>query len=220
MEYEERPYEIIARYGDGRGMIRFDDGEEKEVKITKAGEVDRKSLRTRKVEAPYGARGKGRADIPMKADLMEKHNMVLAEVMSWGRLDLSDSEEVRRRLEWYFGACTECEMKPLVSEMALCLGIDRRRLWEMVNDVRGFPKLTQESQDIIKNFYHLIEIYFEANFIEGRIQPVVGIFYAKNNLGYKDQTETVITPNNPLSEVPDKEEVAQRYLEDMGHYGE
>ena len=46
---------------------------------------------------------------------------------------------------------------------------------------------------------------------EGKINPVVYIFRAKNFFGMKDQQEHVITPNNPLGDTTNPEELAQKY---------
>lgn len=48
---------------------------------------------------------------------------------------------------------------------------------------------------------------------DGKINPVTGIFWQKNYDGLKDQTETIITPNNPLGDSTDSETLKRRYLE-------
>ena len=47
----------------------------------------------------------------------------------------------------------------------------------------------------------------------GKINPVSGIFLMKNNFGYKDQSEVVLTPNNPLGEATDRSTLEQKYLD-------
>ena len=37
--------------------------------------------------------------------------------------------------------------------------------------------------------------------MDGRINPVSAIFLLKNNMNYKDQTDVIITPNNPLQDL-------------------
>ena len=48
---------------------------------------------------------------------------------------------------------------------------------------------------------------------DGKINPVTGIFWQKNYDGMKDQSEVVLTPNNPLGEQKDVEALKQKYLE-------
>ena len=49
----------------------------------------------------------------------------------------------------------------------------------------------------------------------GKINPVSGIFLMKNNFGYADKQEVVLTPNNPLGEQKSTDELEQRYLESV-----
>ena len=48
---------------------------------------------------------------------------------------------------------------------------------------------------------------------DGKVNPVTGIFWQKNYDGMKDQTEMVLTPNNPLGEQKDMKALEQKYLE-------
>lgn len=44
---------------------------------------------------------------------------------------------------------------------------------------------------------------------DGKINPVAAIFLLKNNHNYKDQTDVVVTPNNPLQDM-DAEQARKR----------
>ena len=48
--------------------------------------------------------------------------------------------------------------------------------------------------------------------VDGKINPIPAIFLLKNNHGYKDQTDVVVTPNNPLQGM-DANEARQRLVE-------
>lgn len=48
---------------------------------------------------------------------------------------------------------------------------------------------------------------------DGKVNPVTGIFWQKNYDGMKDQTEMVLTPNNPLGEQKDMKALEQKYME-------
>lgn len=48
----------------------------------------------------------------------------------------------------------------------------------------------------------------------GKINPVSGIFLGKNNYGYQDKTEYVLTPNQQNDSDYDAEDIRQRYLID------
>ena len=47
----------------------------------------------------------------------------------------------------------------------------------------------------------------------GKINPVSGIFLMKNNMGYQDKQEVVLTPNTQLGDSTTPEELQQKYLE-------
>ena len=87
-------------------------------------------------------------------------------------------------------------MKPGVAAVGLAIGLDRRRLWEIRsgNHVRisGIP---QECKDIINEVYDSLEVLWENYMQNGKINPVSGIFLGKNNFGYADKQEYVVTPN-------------------------
>ena len=44
----------------------------------------------------------------------------------------------------------------------------------------------------------MIEEMWADYMMNGKINPASGIFLSKNWFGYKDQTDVVVTPNNPL----------------------
>ena len=54
---------------------------------------------------------------------------------------------------------------------------------------------------------------------EGKINPVVYIFRAKNYFGMKDQQDLVLTPNNPLGQDIPPEQIAEKYIEALPEAG-
>jgi len=49
----------------------------------------------------------------------------------------------------------------------------------------------------------------------GKINPVAGIFLMKNNMGYADKQEVVLTPNQQLGDQVPAEDLEKKYLEDV-----
>ena len=143
-------------------------------------------------------------------------NMVL---FNMEKVDLNDVEAVRNRLNEYFALYTENDMKPTVAGMAMALGIDRRTLWAIRNDQpangQGWKyTLPTAVSDSIKKAYILMENLWEIYMNSGKINPVSGIFLGKNNYGYQDKTEYVLTPNNQQDNDYDPEDIKKRYLID------
>ena len=47
----------------------------------------------------------------------------------------------------------------------------------------------------------------------GKINPVSGIFLLKNNFGYQDKQEVVVTPNNPLGDGAERSQLEDKYTD-------
>lgn len=126
-------------------------------------------------------------------------------------VDLHVPEQVRDRINEYYNMCFENDFKPTVSSYAASLGYSRKELWAMLNRQEGhrnwdnIPTLTL---DYIKKGYSSLEQLWEYYMQNGKINPVSGIFLAKNNFGYVDKTEYTIEPKATLNE----SDLEQKYL--------
>ena len=133
-------------------------------------------------------------------------------------IDLKDPEQVNNRLMEFFQIHAEADMKPTVSGMGMALGLDRRRLWEIKTGNFGTQKTLSElptlTKDSIKKAYEYMEILWENYMQNGKINPVSGIFLGKNNFGYQDKTEYVVTPNVHNDSDYSKEDIMARYAID------
>ena len=134
------------------------------------------------------------------------------------KVDLYDSEAVRVRLGEYFQIYGEADLKPTVAGMAMCLGVDRRRLWDIKTgnyvNVGGYKDLPPETVDLVKKAYDILETTMENYANAGKINPVMAIFMMKNHFGYQDKTEYVLTPNQKQESDYDADEISKRYLSD------
>ena len=133
-------------------------------------------------------------------------------------IDLKDPVQVNDRLNEFFRIHAEADMKPTVSGMGMALGLDRRRLWEIKTGNFGTQKaladLPTMTKDSIKRAYEYMEILWENYMQNGKINPVSGIFLGKNNFGYQDKTEYVVTPNMNNDSDYSAEDIKSRYLSD------
>ena len=68
--------------------------------------------------------------------------------------------------------------------------------------------------DYIKRAYNYMEILWENYMQNGKINPVSGIFLGKNNFGYQDKTEYVVTPNVNNDSDYNADDIRKRYLTD------
>lgn len=107
-------------------------------------------------------------------------------------VDLNDAQAVRQRLAEYFQICIENDMKANIAGVANALGVSRQYLWEISN---GKTSKDRVVVDTIKKVYALLNQQMEDFMQNGKINPVAGIFLMKNNMGYKDEQEIVLSPN-------------------------
>lgn len=137
------------------------------------------------------------------------HSLRLADL---GKVDLTNVEEVTQRIKDYFVICAEDDMKPSVAGLALAMDIDRRYLWEIREGKKG---KTPEVADTLKKAMKILDLQMVDYMQNGKINPVSGIFLMKNNFGYADKQEVVVTPNQPLGDTKDQKALEERYLDSV-----
>lgn len=123
-------------------------------------------------------------------------------------IDLNDPEQVRERCDWYFDHCFANDMKPTVSGLCNAFKISRNTLLEWKRGT--YRKDTHQA--IILEAYALMENLWEDYMQNGKINPVSGIFLGKNNYGYADKQEYVLTPNQQ-QETIDPKLIEEKYAE-------
>lgn len=134
------------------------------------------------------------------------------ELVQLPEVDMADTGAVTERIYEYFAICAKNDMKPSFAGMALAFNRDRRTLWKWINGIDS-KFIPQQSRDALKKGYQLLNAQMEDYMQNGKINPVSGIFLMKNNMGYQDKQEVVLTPNNQLGEAASPEELQQKYIE-------
>ena len=111
-----------------------------------------------------------------------------------------NDEELCERLNWFFMTCAETQQIPNVEKMANALGYHRNSLndWES-GAKRGFSPATKEIISQAKQILASIDAELAQ---EGKTQPVIYMFRAKNFYGLKDQQDVVVTPNTGATSDP------------------
>ena len=132
---------------------------------------------------------------------------------SFGPVDMQDPEAVEHRVMQALQYMVEHDMKPTVESMALAFNTNRTQLWRWANGVEC-GNIPERTRNAIKKAYSMMNQLLSQTMADGKINPVAAIFLLKNNHAYKDQTDVVITPNNPYQAKTD-EELTQKYLTDM-----
>lgn len=132
---------------------------------------------------------------------------------------VQSDEECRQRLYDFFNICQETGQLPTVEKMVMCLGAVKSTVWEWENG----NGCSSTRANLIKKAKEFIASFESEMVTEGKINPVVYIFRAKNYFGMKDQQEHVIKPENPLGEMVDQARlestIVQEQLPEPGDYG-
>lgn len=140
-----------------------------------------------------------RSNLPNAIDLPDgdnnKYTSFALDIMKLPRFDLENPQQIEQRIIDYFQLCANNDMKPGVVSLALALGVHRMRLWEIATDHPKQLRLPQECKDYIKSAYNTLDALWEMYMQNGKVNPASGIFLGKNNFGYADTQEYVLTPN-------------------------
>ncbi len=124
-------------------------------------------------------------------------------------IDISDAKQVEDRIAWYFNHCMEDDVKPTVGGLCNSLGIHR----DTLNDWKNGGNRASTHSDIIKKAYSFLDELWEHYMMNGKINPVTGIYLGKVLFGHIEEQHIVVTPNNPLGDSADPATIAQKYAE-------
>ena len=124
------------------------------------------------------------------------------------RIDISDPVQVKDRISEYFALCAVDDIKPTVKGFLNALRVGKTTLWEWKQGAYR----AGTHQAIILEAYDLLEEMWEHYMMNGKINPVSGIFLGKNNFGYQDKQEYVVTPNTGVDSV-DVKTIEAKYAE-------
>lgn len=136
-------------------------------------------------------------------------------MMFYDRPIVKSDEECRERLYEFFDTCQKTGQLPTVEKMIMSLGAVKSTVWNWENGIG----CSSERSNLIKKAKEFIASFESEMVTEGKINPVVYIFRAKNYFGMKDQQDLVLTPNNPLGQDIPPEQIAEKYIEALPEAG-
>ena len=148
----------------------------------------------------------------INAETGDNNKILLANmrVMELPPIKITDPPSVHSRIMEYFQIYADADLKPTGAGLAMALGIDRRRLWEIKVGKEVFGT-TKETSDEVKRAYMVLETMWESYMNSGKINPVSGIFLGKNHFGYQDRMEYVVSPNTQNETSYSEEDLMKRY---------
>lgn len=130
------------------------------------------------------------------------------EIFGWSKPDMTDPEQVRKRICDYFELCARDGTKPGVADFASAFKVHRTQVWKWANGIDS-AYLPEESRNFIKEVYEILESLLEKQAQTGDVNPIFSIFLMKNHFGYADKKEYILTPQQPLGDTQ-----TQKALED------
>lgn len=130
-------------------------------------------------------------------------------IMDQPPIDTSDPRQVEQRIHWYFEHCANSDVKPTVNGMCNALGIHKDTIfaWKNGEHRKG------THQEVVLRAYRVLEELWENYMLNGKINPVSGIFLGKNFWNYADKQEYVVTPNTGTPEAVDVATIEAKYAE-------
>lgn len=128
-------------------------------------------------------------------------------IYSMPEIDITDAEQVNRRVVEYLTTCIDNDIKPGFATLAMALGVDRHRLLKIISGESGENSgITSDVRATVKRAYAMFDSMWETTMQSGKINPACGIFLGKNNFGYKDVVDYNLTPKQ------DKEQISADQL--------
>lgn len=185
---------------------------QKKARLRKDGKPDGRSRNGRNPNSQRNLNGHRPQE--QETGLEEQSIDFLMELSSFGAIDLSDPDAVRQRYVDYLALCKRYKTKPLISGFCRVMGVSRAELidWSAGKRTALGDKLSPESASLIKNFLEDFEVSWEYAFQNnGYRNPVTGIFLAKNNFGYKDTSETIVS-HKVTDSGPTKAQLEAKYM--------
>lgn len=182
-------------------------------RLTQSGEIDKRSelskkrLEKARENSPVM---KGQNDLGDPDDNTRRVKFVM-HLTSLPPVDLNDIEALENRMIEYLQLCVNYGMKTGNQAMYLALGINKDQVerWS-----KGYAPTPLHSE-FIKKCKIICSTFRETYMQDGKVNPVVGIFWQKNYDGLKDQQEHIVTPPNPLGDGEDRQVLQQKYLDQL-----
>lgn len=183
------------------------EGRKRRYPVTPAVREQRKEARRSAVAKQMGQLVREGKDDSLSPNLKAlAMNMLL---LNLPQIDYKDGAAVWARTCQYFEMCSTMDEKPSVEGYALALGVDRRKLTKWLD---GEAEVPEDTIKAISKGYQLLGAQMSSFMLNGKINPIAGIFLMRNNLGYTnvDKVEEEKKPEEDTAPV-DADEMIRRF---------
>jgi len=126
------------------------------------------------------------------------------------RVDLNDQKAVHKRINQYFEMCRDDGATPSLPSLSVALGITKNVYLNIENGRnKTAPQWLRAELEAAKT---LLNALTEQSMLDGSMQAIPGIFVLKNNYGYRDQQDIVLTPGQQEEDIPEADLIAEANL--------
>lgn len=124
---------------------------------------------------------------------------------------VKNDDDLCERINWFFMTCAETQQLPSVEKLSNAIGVHRNTLLRWgTGELKGFSPATKEIVTQAKQILASLDAELAQ---EGKTQPVVYMFRAKNFYDMRDQNEVVVTPNVSGYDRVDPATIEAKYAE-------
>ena len=122
------------------------------------------------------------------------------------KIALSDPEEIRDRVNFYYQLCVTDGIRPNLPGFALAFGLTRTGLMNALSDRR----MTRDCADELGRGIAMLDDIISGMALDGLVNPVAVIYFMNNWLGYKNASE-VTTRTETVETAVDQKALEQKY---------
>lgn len=122
------------------------------------------------------------------------------------KIALSDPEEIRERVNFYYQLCVTDGVRPNLPGLALAFGLTRTGLINAMSDKR----MTREAAQELGRGIAMMDEILSGMVLDGKVMPVAAIYLMNNWLGYKNASE-VTTRTETIETGVDQKALEQKY---------
>lgn len=124
---------------------------------------------------------------------------------------VKSDEELKQRFDEYFHRCAVTGQIPTIEELYMTTGYTYEGVYDwVVGRSKGF---SPETSNIVKKARNFMRSFDAKLVTSGKLNFLTYCFRSKNYYGMVDKVEHVLTPNNPLGDVTNPEEMRKRLRE-------
>lgn len=189
-EFKEEIYNKNAKRSKERAIAR---GERNKLKQEKGREMFMKSIEDKDTKKNNAVVNKGSSAYLSQENVKQFNREMQKRVFgtkigrpyAFGNLD-----ELQEQMQDYFDLCTDQQVVPTITSLALWLGVDRNTIYDHANNSNS------PFSCVMKNTLNYLHSIMQSGTIDGKINPVTYIFISKNDYGMRDDKNITVSPTS------------------------